>query len=157
MCIKKWTFRDKMTLWPVDVHVYCVCVYLVVNGDFRVGVSFIQRFDLTDVVLLWKLDHSEHHRYLRCQLGELQLTARQDTRREGSKISEKVKRREGKKAKANHGLNNWSWCESRRIIANKSIWLYSIGVLIRECIQCNNWLTLWHIAETAQTPVEEIQ
>lgn len=41
--------------------------------------------------------------------------------------------------------------------ANKSIWLYCISALIREHIQSRSWLTLWHTAGTAPTPVEETQ
>lgn len=62
----------------------CVCVYLVVNSDLRVGVSFIQGFDFTNVVLQRKLDHLEHHWHLCWQFGELQLTAQE---REGSRKS----------------------------------------------------------------------
>lgn len=54
----------------------CACVYLVVNSDLRVGVSLIERFDFTDMVLQRKLHHPEHHWHLCWQLGELQLTAR---------------------------------------------------------------------------------
>ena len=58
-----------------------MCSYLVVNGDLRVGVSLIERFDLTDVLLHRELHHSEHHRHLRWQLGELQLTDRENKKR----------------------------------------------------------------------------
>ena len=56
--------------------------YLVVNGDLRVGVSLVERFDLTDVLLQRKLHHSEHHRHLCWQLGELQLSANEGAREE---------------------------------------------------------------------------
>lgn len=57
--------------------------YLVVNGDLRVGVSLIERFDLTDVLLQRKLHHSEHHWHLRWQLGELQLPAKRGGEKKG--------------------------------------------------------------------------
>lgn len=53
----------------------CAGIYLIVYSDLRVGISLIERFDLTDVVLQRKLHHSEHHWHLCWQLGELQLTA----------------------------------------------------------------------------------
>lgn len=56
--------------------------YLVVNGDLRVGVSLVERFDLTDELLQRKLHHSEHHRHLCWQLGELQLSANEGAREE---------------------------------------------------------------------------
>lgn len=72
----------------------CAGVYLIVNSDLGVCISLIERFHLTDVVLQGKLHHSEHHRHLCWQLGELQLAAR--GRERGLN---KRKRRRGEKIK----------------------------------------------------------
>lgn len=99
VCIKKWTFRDKMTWWPVDVHVHCVCIpgskqwlpswrllYWVI-WPYRCGASVEARPLWTSPVPPLSAWRTATY----CQ-------ARHEER--GSKISEKVKRREEKKAKA---------------------------------------------------------
>lgn len=50
-------------------------LYLVVDGDLRVGVSLVERFDFTQVVVVWQLHHPEQDGDLCCQRLELQLPA----------------------------------------------------------------------------------
>lgn len=53
--------------------------YLVVDGDLRVGVSFVERFDFTEKLFLRQLHHPEQHGDLCRQRLELQLPAETQT------------------------------------------------------------------------------
>lgn len=85
----------------------CAGIYLIVYSDLRVGISLIERFDLTDVVLQRKLHHSEHHWHLCWQLGELQLTAIEEKREQKKQNKKKTGKRKTNRKGSKKERTKW--------------------------------------------------
>lgn len=66
-----WTKQESAVLWCC---VFCF-FYLVVDGDLRVGVSFVERFHFAEMMFQRQLHHPEQHGDVCRQRLELQLPA----------------------------------------------------------------------------------